>query len=377
MTEWPTRPPVGTGLLSASLAEDRESILVMVGAAYRNLLDEKRRNFGLWHAAMDTVATTVRQKYAGMGLTAAPFQLLALWARVGLLSPSSDPNAHMRLITALMTPFDQELADHVLYRMRTGGNVHLEFSGPTGMGKSSCAVALADWIKPIPQLTQHLSFDLNDLPRKLRGKTPGQTVIQDEFLATAGEGSRTIQQLFTNVEDTLRASQVNLFTVSPTRKDHNTTQAELELILWNPERKFSCFLVWLQGTPHGVVALPWMPNHLWQAYKPWKAANVERTLGGQFKDNEHTAKTVVQLFEDERFVEYLWLGVNKPKMGDFNTAIVLFHGGMLAQVQVERMAKFAYEQCYAYERIRDRFEWFFGVKPNAGFEKIAAKCYEE
>jgi hypothetical protein len=116
---------------------------------------------------------------------------------------------------------------------------------------------------------------------------------------------------------------------------------------------------------------------LYDEYKPWKDENVKRTLAGQFKDNEQTAKAVMALFDDPRFTEYLWLGVNKPKMSDFNTAITLFAQGMYSQAQVDRMAKFAYEQCYALQRIESKFEWFFGVKPNAGFQKIATKCYEE
>lgn len=376
---WPDKAPIGSGLLGQGLAQDRDEVVAILAAAYRNVLDERRRNFGLWHLATTNAVATLQQRYQALGLEAAPLHWRALWSRIALPAPASDPNAHLRFVEALMTPFDQDLANHILYRLRHGGNVHLEFSGPTGMGKSSCAIALADWIKTIEaaDLTRHVSFDLGDLPQKLRDKQPGATVIQDEFLATAGEGSRTVQSLFANIEDTLRASQVNLFTVSPTRKEHNTTQAELELILWSPHQKWSCFIVWLQGVPHGVVALPWMRDHLWQAYKPWKEANVERSRHGHFKDNEYTAKSVMHLFEDERFTDYLWSGVNKPKMGDFNTAIVLFSPAMLTQSQVDRMAKFAYEGCYSYQRLESKFEWLFGIKPNKGFQKIATKCYEE
>src|SRR6185503_6351364 len=152
-----------------------------------------------------------------------------------------------------------------------------------------------------------------------------------------------------------------LIAASPGKRDHNTMQADLECIAWHTDRRFSLFLAWVEGIPMGVIALPWCSPQHYAEYAPWKEGNVQRTLAGQFKDNEQTAKSVMALFEEPRFVEYLWLGVNKPKMGDFNTAIVLFYAGLLTQAQVERMAKFAYEQCYSFQRLATKFEFFFGV----------------
>jgi hypothetical protein len=180
-----------------------------------------------------------------------------------------------------------------------------------------------------------------------------------------------------NLEDTLRASQRNLIVASPGKREHSTMQVDLECIAWHTARRFSLFLVWVEGVPMGVLALPWCSPAHYAEYAPWKLGNVGRTLAGQFKDNEQTAKAVMALFEDARFVEYLWSIANKPKMGDFNDAITLFYPAMLTQAQVERMAKVAHSQCYSYQRLSDKFEFLFGVKPNAGFRKIAAKCYEE
>lgn len=370
------KPSIGRGLFTADLARARGTLGLVLGAAYRNLKDEKRENYGLWLGVMQQVQDTLLDAFQKHGLHAGPLQVEKLLNRVIRMAPAPDAESHIRLLRALLTPFDDELAAHIQYRLATGGNVHLEFSGPTGMGKSSCAVALANWIREIPasDLLKHLSFDLNDLPQKLAGKEPGMTVIQDEFLAMVGDGSRTVQNIITNIEDTLRASQVNLFIVSPDKKEHTTTQAELELILWNPEKKWSCFLVWLDGSPVGVVAIPWMPPDLWAVYKPWKAENTKRSQSGHFRDHTYIAKAAMRHFADPRFVKYMLKGENKPRKTDFEDALEFFSPELTASSQADRLVNFMAKTCYAFDRLETEFEAIFGVPPNDGFRAVARRC---
>ncbi|MHB8632755.1 MAG: hypothetical protein ACYDBQ_02140 [Thermoplasmatota archaeon] len=379
LIECPQKPDLGDDILPTDLEAEREDVQQVMSVAYRQILSDRTENYKLWYKARIYVTDHLRDVYARAGATAPPWNLRALWSRVSLPAPSADANAHLRLVEALLTDFTSEFCGHIRYRLQNDGNVHIEFSGPTGMGKSSCAIALANWVCPIEpaELEKHLSFDLTELPRKLAGKKPGQTVIQDEFPQLAGDGARTAQMIFQNIEDTLRASQVNLFMLSPRKQEHNTAQCELELILWNRERRFSVFLVWIEGVPHGVVAIPWMPQELWAEYQKWKAKNVGRAKAGQFRDHEFTARSIMDLCADKRFVAFMAQAVNKPKLKDFRSAIELFPGVMASTSQIEKMASLMYEMCYNYERLAATFEEWFGVKPNAGLEAIARKCYEE
>lgn len=373
------RPTIGAGLLPASLERDRNRMLGLLCGAYASILQSKMHNFGLWSALRADVFGSIRTRYREAGLTAAPWNLDALWARVDLRLPSSQPNEHVALVEALLTIKQERFAEHIIYRLATDGNVHIEITGPTGMGKSSCAIALADWIKTIlpESLLDHLSFDLSELPTKLSRIDKGAAVIQDEYVATAGEGSRTFLALFANLEDTLRKSQKNLLVLSPRQHDHATMQAKLELILWNREQQFSVFILWLEDHPHGVIALPWAPPDLWDAYGPWKEANVERSVAGHFKDNKYLAKTILRAFEDQRFVDFLVNGVNKPKKTDFQTALEFFLPQMLSGAQSERIVGFMYQLCYNWDRLGEKFEAWFGEKPNKGLETVANKCYKE
>ena len=372
----PSRPSVGHGLLTATGRQARTPLTILLGAAYRNLKEDRRENYGLWLGVMQQVQAALLDTFQRHGLHASPVQVQRLLNRVIRMAPADNAESHIRLLSALLTPFDDELAAHIQYRLAYGGNVHFEFSGPTGMGKSSCAIALANWIREIPpaELLKHLSFDLNDLPQKLAGKSPGMTVIQDEFLAMVGDGSRTVQNIITNIEDTLRASQVNLFIVSPEKKEHVTTQAELELILWNPEQQWSLFLVWLDGSPVGVVAIPWMPAALWAVYKPWKADNTARSQAGHFRDHTYIAKAAMRHFADPRFVKYMLKGENKPRKADFEDALEFFSPELTASSQADRLVNFMAKTCYAFDRLETEFEAIFGVEPNDGFRNVARRC---
>ncbi|HLE98005.1 MAG TPA: hypothetical protein VI997_11585 [Candidatus Thermoplasmatota archaeon] len=367
---------LGAGRLGPEWSAAREDVTLRMSVAYGAVSNGRAENFALWQATRQYVTRLLKERFRANGLTGPPFVLDALWARVELPAPAKDANEHIRLVRALLTDSTERLGEQVRYRLAHEGNVHLDFRGPTGMGKSSCALALADWISPIPEdrIADYLSFDLGELPQKLKNKRPGETALQDEYLAGAGEGARTFQSMFANLEDTLRASQVNLFVCSPRQKDHGTMQAHLEILAWNPERKYSLFLVWIEDHPHGVVALPWCPERLYAAYRKWKDANVERSLSGQFKDNTYVARTAMRVFEDARFVDFLLTGVNKPKKSDFENALTFFHPQMMSGAQADRVVAFMTAACYGFRHMETRFLEWFGVEPNAGFRRVADKC---
>lgn len=370
---------IGQGLLGPDWGKGREEVLGPLRAAYMKIMNEKVGNLLMWDTAMDAVLNALRTKFARVGLTAPSLFTDTLRDKLVLMLPSENANEHMRLVRALLTDYSAQISDHIRTRMATNGNVHFSFSGPTGMGKSSGALALADWIKPLQPdtLVEHISIDIAELPKKLRNKTPGDTVIQDEYVQGAGEGASTARNLFANLEDTLRASQVNLFVLSPRKQEHGTMQAEFELLQWNWDRKFSLFMVWHEGLPRGVVALPWARDELWNAYSPWKEANVERTLRAQFKDPAYKAKTAMDAFENSKVVEYLTLGDAKPKLKHFHTALVDFQAQMLSGEQAKGIAAWMHDRCYDFDRTRDNFVSLFGVTPNKGFQEVAKRCYDE
>jgi hypothetical protein len=247
------------------------------------------------------------------------------------------------------------------------------------MGKSSCAIALADELDPIEplDLERHLSIDLGDLPTKLRNKRRRQTVIQDELPAGAGEGSRTQENLAQNIEDTLRASGINLFWIKPSYQGRTTTQCALELILWNPTQKASLFVMWVDSQAVGVVARSWARKELWDVYKPWKEANVERTKAGIFRDNSYLARTASRAFRDPRLIDFLHKAPNKPKRADIEAALSMFYAQMMAATQKDSLVHFIHTVLYGWDRIGPHYSEWFGVDPSPGLAQVAERCYKE
>lgn len=376
----PPSAPYDAGLYDPSLSQDAADFVEAMQVGYAAIGNDNAENLEVWTDLRQEVVGTLRRRYESVGWTAPPLVWDAFWKRLDLPVPSKDPLAHVELIEAITRNAGPRVAEHCVYRLTHAGNVHAAFCGPTGIGKSSCAIGLADWLKPIEpdKLLDHLLINDTDLPARLVGKAPGDTVIKDEAPRTSGEGARTQQSLYENTEDTIRKSGVNLFRLSPHEpSDEGTMQLLFEVFAWNPARKASIALVWVKGRPHGVIAMPWCRAELHSVYEPWKDGNVQASLAGQFKDSGFLAKRALQLFDDPRFVQFLAQAVNKPKMRDFRAAIELFPGTMLSGVQADRLAAFMYEVAYNYERLGIVFEDWFGVKPNAGLETVANKCYDE
>lgn len=419
ITELQRKPILGQGLLRKDLGERRTAIEDGMAEAISGVMGNRAANHRYWRSVRDDIAY-VRQLYESMGLGAPPLNWEAFWRRIDLIVPPSDGNAHAAIVTALQTDCGPIFSKHVLYRLLQEGNVHIRCFGPTGSGKSSCMITLMHWIKTIPpgKLEDRLAVDIHDVPAKLTKLEEGDTVMLDELFKVSGEGAATNENTLDNIDDSSRQSQRNLIVTTPRKRSKDTLSIELGCFAWNPParrvvgdkvqsfcpetrcnrawcggkcpcgwRPFSVFFVWMEGVLIGVLPIEWCTPAQKGEYNPIKANQVRRTLNGQFKDNMQIPELVMELCANEKFVEWLWLCVNKPGMGDINSGIRFFWPGSLTDNQTERAAKWAHEQLGSVQRLQihygdgdkflDKFQWFFGVRPNKGFLKLATKYYEE
>jgi len=363
-------------LLPPDFGAERDELVFNLGVGYSASLRQPMANFRIWKASQDALVSAIRTRYAALGLEAAPWQEAALWARIDLPAPAVDADAHLRLLRALLTDFTEPFWRQFEYRLAHGGNVHLHAVGPTGLGKSSCLITIGDTVKtagPGP-LAGHLAFDPTELPDRLRDKERGDFVLLDENLAVSGEGSRTIQQMVGNLEDTLRASQRHLFTASPTLDETGTTQAQLEALLWNPRDAWTLCLVWIRGVPHGVVGIKWAPAHLYAEYAPWKAANVERTLQAQFNDPSFYARLALRACEDATFQAWFARKKAKYSVNDFDTGLKLAKLPMLSGEQRSSLAGFMHAALTSWDDFGAALMQSMKLEVPPSMKLIAKRC---
>lgn len=238
--------------------------------------------------------------------------------------------AHQKDITDI-------LHAHVEERRRYGGNVVLEFVGPTGSGKSSCMLGLMEHHNKLldkiqangtSALKARLSIDLQELPGKLEKLTAGDAVCMDEQLHLAGEGANTALKMMRNLEDTLRGTMIDIYFASPgTRTGHDASQGVLEAVAWSPPTlrdgtpglARTKFIVWLglnghDAIPLGFVDLPWASPEVFAAYKPIKDENLERTKRGQFHTTGEASDEIIKrVFENPALLERLKIRARPTK----------------------------------------------------------------
>ncbi|MFA5862201.1 MAG: hypothetical protein WDA16_10955, partial [Candidatus Thermoplasmatota archaeon] len=138
-----------------------------------------------------------------------------------------------RLNAAMQRDITAVLHEHVRQRRQYGGNVVLEFSGPTGMGKSSAMLGFAERHNGLARrvaeggvdaLRLRLGIDIGDIPGKLEQLGQGDVIMLDEQLSLVGENSETHLQVLRNCEETLRGTMIDLHFASPATRDHSTSQ---------------------------------------------------------------------------------------------------------------------------------------------------------
>ena len=154
-------------------------------------------------------------------------------------------------------------------------------------------------------------------------------------------------------------------------------QARLELILWNPKNRAGVFLVYLDGRPRGVIALPWMREALYAVYKPWKQKNVERTIAGAFKDHENIAALALDFYDDPKVIRFLQASASKPKKEDYQQAFRLYWKRMVTTTQADDIVRFAVTLASKYDRMLPILRDDLGLEPNEGLKAIAKKFYKE
>lgn len=226
---------------------------------------------------------------------------------------------------------------HIEERRRYGGNVVLEFVGPTGSGKSSCMLGLMEKHNKLldriradgpDALKARLSIDLQELPGKLEKLTAGDAVCMDEQLHLAGEGANTALKMMRNLEDTLRGTMIDIYYASPgTRTGHDASQGVLEAVAWSPPTlrdgtpglARTKFIVWLglnghEAIPLGFVDLPWASEEVFAAYKPLKDTNLDRTKRGQFHTTGEASDAIIRrLFDHPALLERLKIRARPSK----------------------------------------------------------------
>lgn len=423
-TTGPGAPVAGgsptASLLAPDLASGRDDLLDALGMGYSAKMGEPMLNFALWKNGQSQIVAAIKERYAAMGLEAAPLLEDSLWMRLELAAPASDPQMHMRLLRAMLTDYTERFWRQFEYRRKHGGNVHGQVVGPTGMAKSSCVGTIADINRPIQpgRLKEHIAIDPSDLAERFRGKVPGDTVWMDELLALFGDGARTLAGMLGNVDDTLRASGVDFWTASPELETTSATQMQLEVVLWSPPavirttapdgtvtthyfcrrcgtpwkggyckapgcnwHPWSLFIVWVKGVPHGVVGLRWMPAHLWEEYAPWKAGNVERTMKTIFKDRSFTAKQALKILCHPGVVRYLkTFDDAKPGIGDFEELVDDRAEASMTSDQRKTVARTMKRMTFRFQRLstvdpdtgRTLFEELYGVAPPPEVKTLAA-----
>lgn len=227
------------------------------------------------------------------------------------LSGYAPRDAYVRERRAFTRNITKKLDEQVMYRRTHGGNVVFEWTGPTGMGKSSCMLGFMEWhngLKEIVQaggadaLRKHIALDIPALPSKLDGLQAGQAVGMDEQLHLVGEGSRNAMDTLANLEETLRGTGIDIHFASPSLREHTTSQGILEAFAWNPKEKLTYFLVKLalagdpEPMPLGFAALPWCSPETWEAYQPIKRESLERTKRMQFNAASAVLDDQIQTF---------------------------------------------------------------------------------
>ncbi len=353
--------------------ETKREVLLHLDAAYREVMDEKWTRLGMWTDTMDYIREVFTDGLTRNGLETAPLFMDSILDRLAPPAPQTDQNEHTRLVAAAFTDRTQRFQDHINYRLNDNANSLVELIGKTGSRKSTNAVAIANWAKPIKpeNLLKHISIEWHTVGQKLLALEKGDWLVHDEQLATAGEGSRTDLLKLRNMMDTSRKRGVSVAFCAPEERGLNNIQAGLEALAWNKPKMNTLQLIWADGRPQGVTCVPWMPKELYEVYEPWKDANVERTMGGHMKDNGFLARNTAAFFKHENAVEYLAGAPNRLQKKDLRGAINMFHPEMMAGAQTDSLVDFMYTVLDGGERILPHYEKWWGTAPPAGLKTVA------
>ena len=216
-----------------------------------------------------------------------------------VLSESTAAEPRLRILRALERNITPLVKKHHSWRHERNGNVVWEFSGPTGIGKSSCMLGLLESLNRVKpaELAAHLTIDIPELPNLLPKLAAGSGVAVDEQTHAVGEGSVTQAKVLRSMEDQIRLSGIDIYWASPESQDHATSQGEFVAIAANYHEKYTRFLVYLNEIPLGYANLRWCSSAMWAAYSPIKRKNVDRALRATFQATATLDEQIRALFD--------------------------------------------------------------------------------
>jgi hypothetical protein len=332
----------------------------------------------VWHGVRLKWCAEVKRLHKDQAFENTPLLEEVLWDRCAPTVPASAPEVHVAFLRAMVTPFTRRFQEHMLYRHNRGGNWMGQVVGATGTTKSSIALGLAEWFsqsapKRQMELLVYYPWTLPDVYAQAK---PGETVISDENIQVSGEGSTTLKQSLTMMEQQTRQSQINALAVSPSENDHAAQQFTLETLLVNWDTKRTRLMCWYGEHPLGFVDLPWASKEMWDAYSPWKAQNVERSKGAYFNDQRSLFRMMNDLADRAEFQLYV-KNLNKPKKQDLEAAVRVSWGRFMPESQLATLVNLLYTIGYGWDRWRKDFETFCGEPYTKGLEAFSMKCYKE
>ena len=307
----------------------------------------------------------VLDAHAEDGVTLPPLHDLYWREMLAFVSTKPATEDRIRLVLALQRNITGLVHEHHAYRHKHDGNVVWEFSGPTGMGKSSAMLGLMEWHNGVraEDLEKHLTIDASRIPDLLPKLRKGSALAIDEQSQLVGEGSLTQVKLLRNVEDQIRATGVDVYWASPDSRDHATSQGEFQAFQVHHDKHYTRFLVWLNEIPLGYANLPWASAELWAAYRPIKARNVERAAKAAFNNPAGNDDHIRRLF-DVPAVRRI-ATTRRVRVNDWRRLFRRF-GSSVSTTQLQSIAEDIEFMLDTLSTRPDDFPEIFGWKPTPG-----------
>ncbi|MBI2077956.1 MAG: hypothetical protein HYT80_06235 [Euryarchaeota archaeon] len=359
-------------------------------AAYAQLGEDREESFGIWHEVRDKYLKEVKARHKGDGYEASPLYEEVLWDRCAPVVPGNDALAHVRFLRAMLTPFTRTFQLHKVYRYQHGGNWQGQTIGLTGTTKSSIELGGAEWwhqalgvlrgepdrpmdYKRQMELMVYHPWRLPDVYANARA---GEIVVVDENIDTSGEGSRTLKQSLTMMDEQNRQSMVNGVRISPTLSDHAAQQYAKETLLVNWETRRTRSMCFFGEYPLGFLDEPWCSPEMFSYYSPWKEANVKASKGAYFNDNKALFRIMNDLADRPEFVAFAEK-LNKPTKEQLKAAVLVSWGRFMPDSQLATTVNLLYTVAYGWDRWKNDFQRFCNEPPTEGMRRLGAICYRE
>lgn len=304
----------------------------------------------------------VLDAHAAQGVEQSPLHAEYYREMLRVMSESGGIEPRLRVLRALERNITSLVREHHAWRHRRNGNVVWEFSGPTGMGKSSCMLGLLESLNGVTpeSLADHLTIDVPELPMLLPKLAAGSGVAVDEQTHAVGEGSVTQAKVLRSMEDQIRLSGIDIYWASPESQDHSTSQGEFVAISTHFEKHYTRFLVYLNEIPLGYANFPWCSPAMWDAYAPIKKRNVERALRASFQSTGALDDHIRRLFENSAVQAAA--SIRRLKVSDWKRLLKRYSVS-LNTAQIQSMAE---EIDFMLETLvtrPDQFETIYGWSP--------------